>query len=395
MSLYSPVMAVLADESLTAFANQLANALGYPFADVILGTPREAAYVLSTRDATPQFIFIDIGNRGADVLDEIDALAEHCQAGTKVIVVGNVNDVQFYRNLRQRGVIEYFNHPVKLPEIRAALVMDGGGKAGNGGKVLAFMSAASGDGSSTSAVNCAYALSNIYGKRTVLVDLDYQFGMVAKNLDLSSPFGTRELFEHPDRGIDATLLQRMTGKYNDTMHVIAAPNDLRMLPPINPETLRQLIQTLRNEYDCVVLDLPHIWLPWTAAAISSASTVVLVAQLWLRSLTHAARLLGIWRESGILNQDIKIVVNRSGAKFKEAISNKDFERVCEHDIDFYLANDIKTVVTAENQGSTILETGQSVLGGQLRQLGALLLGVQAEEPKTANEKSFGLFSRKG
>ena len=392
MSLYSPVMAVLADESLTGFVNQLANALGYPYADIVSGTPREAARVLSTRDTGPTFIFIDIGERGADVLEEIDALAEFCNAGTKVVVVGAVNDVQFYRNLRQRGVIEYFTKPVQLPDVRASLVFDSGDGPDKGGKVISFISAASGDGSSTTALNVAYSLAQHYHKKTVLVDMDYQFGMIAKNLDLSSQFGIRELFEHPDRGIDATLLQRMASRYVDNLEVISAPNDLRILPMVDPETIRQLIQILRREYDCVVLDLPHLWLPWTSAAISNSSRVVLVAQLWLRSITHASRLLGIWRETGIVDRDITLVVNRSGAKFKEAIGSKDFERVCERQIDFYLSNDIRTVVTAENQGSTIMEVTQSGLGTQIKQLAGKLIGETAED-NSSESRGFALFKK--
>jgi pilus assembly protein CpaE len=394
MSLYSPVMAVLANEGLANFANQLANALGYPFADVVIGTPREAAQVLMTRDKGPQYIFLDIGNRQQDVLPEIDAMAECCQAGTKVVVVGTTNDVQFYRALRQRGVLEYFTHPAQLPDVRAALVFDGMDGHDKGGKVISFMSAASGDGSSTVALNCAYAMAKIYGKQTVLIDMDYQFGMIAKNLDLNSTFGIRELFEHPDRGIDNTLLQRMTAKYRDNLHVIAAPNDLRVLPSVSPETVRELIQTVRRDYDCVVIDLPHLWVPWTAAALSSSTKIVTVAQLWLRSVTHAARLMGIWRKTGIKDDDITMVINRSGAKFKEAIGAKDFERVAEHPINFYLANDIKTVVTAENQGHTILEAGNSQLANQLRELAGMVIGLQAADFKEPQqEKGFPLFRR--
>lgn len=397
MSLFSPVMAVLPNESDTAFANQVANALGYPYADIVVGSPLEATYTLAARDRGPTYIIIDIGGRGREVIPEIDKLAENCEAGTRVVVIGEVNDITFYRTLRQLGILEYFTRPAQVQDVRAALVQDYGGESGGGGvKVFTFISAASGDGSSTVAMNVAHAMASRYQKRTVLVDMDYQFGMIAKNLDLNTQFGIRELFDHPDRGIDATLIRRMIAPYGERLQIISAPNDLKQMPTISPETIRALITTLKSEFDCVVIDLPHIWANWTAAAVTSSTNVVLVAQLWLRSITHAARLLGIWRDLGISGEKISIVINRSGAKFKEGISQKDFERVCGHAIDFGLANDIKTIVTAENQGKTILEIGNSPLGGQLEQLAGLLLGLSGEvaRPAPAAEKGFSFF-RKG
>lgn len=394
MSLFSPVMAVLPDEANTPFANQVANALGYPYADVVIGTPLEATYTLAARDRGPTYIIIDIGSRGREVLPEIDKLAENCEAGTRVVVVGEVNDITFYRTLKQMGVLEYFTRPAQIQDVRAALVHESGTEGHTGSKVITFMSAASGDGSSTAALNVAYALAEHYHKRTVLVDMDYQFGMAAKNLDLNAQFGIRELFDHPDRGIDATLIRRMTAPYGERMQVISAPNDLKQMPPISPETVRALITTLKSEFDCVVIDLPHIWANWTSAAITSSTNVVLTAQLWLRSITHAARLLGIWREMGVDGKNVTIVINRSGAKFKEGVSQRDFERVCGHGIDFSLANDIKTIVTAENQGKTILEIASSPLGNQLEQLAGLLAGLSAEDARPpVPEKGFSLFKK--
>jgi pilus assembly protein CpaE len=400
MSLSSPVLAVLPNESDTPFANQVANALGYPYADVVIGSPLEATYTVASRERSPTYIMIDIGSRGRDVLPEIDKLAECCEAGTRVVVIGEINDITFYRSLIQAGVLEYFTRPAQLQDVRAALVFDKSAAGNNSCKIITCISAAAGDGSSTVAMNLAFSLAENYKQRTALVDLDYQFGMIAKNLDLNTQFGIRELFDHPDRGIDATLIRRMAAPYGERLQVISAPNDLKQTPAISPETIRALIHTLKGEFDCVVIDLPHIWANWTSAAISSSTNVVLVAQLWLRSITHAARLLGIWRDMGVDSEAISIIVNRSGAKYKEGITQRDFERVCGHGIDFNLANDIKTAVTAENQGKTILEIGNSPLGMQLQQLAGMLVGLNADGSKivpkpTASEKGFSSFFKKG
>ena len=97
MSLHSPVMAVLPEDADPNFANQVANSLGYPYADVVLGSPMNAAVALAARERSPAYIIIDIGSRTGDVISEIDQLAETCEPGTRVIVIGRINDIKFYR----------------------------------------------------------------------------------------------------------------------------------------------------------------------------------------------------------------------------------------------------------------------------------------------------------
>jgi pilus assembly protein CpaE len=368
MNRQSPVMAIVTHENEQGFAHQVANALGYPFADVVIGSPRDGATALAARDVSPRYLIIDIGERAGDILPEIDAIAEYCEEGTRVVVIGSVNDVNFYRELRTRGVIEYFTRPAKIADIRTALYFENTTGKEGAGKVIACMSAASGDGASTIALNTAYSLATEYRKSVVLVDMDYQFGMVAKNLDLTTPFGIKELFEHPDRGIDSTLIDRMIATYSTSrLKIIAAPNQLLQFPDVRAEVIRDLIAILRRDYDAVVLDLPHIWTPWVAAALAQSTHAVMVAQLWLRSVTHSSRLLSVWRNNGVNNDQISLLINRSGAKFKEAVSPRDFERVCTSPIRYYFVNDIKSVVAAENQGKTLLEAGNSLLCRQFKE----------------------------
>lgn len=393
MTQHSPVMVILPESGDRSFAVQIANAVGYPQPDIVMGGPAQAVPVISGRGAAPSYIVIDIGSRGFDIFPEIDALAEQCEAGTRVVVLGQINDVNFYRELKQRGIIEYFPHPANVADIRSALVSGGStksaasGKEGRG-KVITFMSAASGDGASTVALNTAFVISHLYKQPTVIVDMDYQFGMIAKNLDLDSSFGIRELFEHPDRGIDRTLLSRMVTSYGEHLKVISAPNELKLFSTIRPEVIRDLVSILQEHYKYVVIDLPHLWSSWVSAALSHADHRVMVAQLWLRSVTHATRLLNAWQDIGIDRKSLTLAINRSGAKFKEAVSSKDFERVCGKTIDFHLSNDIKTVVEAENMGKTILEVGQSGLAQQFREFSATFLPetVRQNMPEVGSEK---------
>src|SRR5690606_1883207 len=67
--------------------------------------------------ATPNLIIVESKLTRDRLEYELDRLAEVCDAGTKVVVVGHVNDVELYRSLTQRGVSEYLVAPVNLAGI--------------------------------------------------------------------------------------------------------------------------------------------------------------------------------------------------------------------------------------------------------------------------------------
>lgn len=370
MEQQSPVLAILANESERLLGDQLAHLLGYNNAHIVIGSPIDASYYIEQNRISPSYIFLTIGSRKEDVLPELGELAQHCVAGTQLVVAGETNDIHFYRALLDHGAVDYFTLPVSMDQVAMALGRHGKPQATNQSTVVSLVSGAAGDGSSTIALNLAYCLAKEHGSKTIIVDMDYQYGMMAKNLDLSSPYGIRELFDHPDRGIDATLLDRMVIGYNNMLDIIAAPNDLKFMPPVQPELIRDLLVALREKYQFVILDLPHVWSPWVASALNHSDAIVLTAQLWLKSVTHASRLLNVLREMGMGLSHVRVAINRSGAKYKEGITPKDFERVCNLPISYYLSNDIKTVVQSENLGKTIIELGKSKLASEIQGLAA-------------------------
>jgi pilus assembly protein CpaE len=399
----SPLLVVDIDRTGAFPADQLAFALGFEKAEVV-ETANDALSALTRRKPGPRYVVVDIGLHGDDMLPVLSSLARASENSAQLVVIGNINDLAFYRALKNAGVFEYFTHPAAVAEVRAALVHHTGAKSAavpgraKDGTVIAFMSAASGDGASTIALNTAYALAQETGQPAALVDLDYQFGMVTRHLDLQAQFGIRELFDNPERGVDATLVSKMLIPYRSGLHVVAAPDQLRMLPAIRPDTVRDLVNVLKSQFGCVVLDVPHVWAPWTAEALAQADRIIIVSQLWLRSLTHLSRLLAAWNDAGLDKEKIMLAVNRSGARFREAITPQDFEKVCLKTINFYFANDIKTVVAAENEGKTLVEVGSSLLERQVREMARTLSGRAAPEKAEAEPRARkglkGLFQNK-
>ena len=92
-----------------------------------------AAAIEAYRSApTPNVIILETEGRN-DILLGLDQLATVCDAGTRVIVIGRINDVTLYRELVRRGVSDYMIAPVTRHR-RGALglqpVLDAGSQGG-------------------------------------------------------------------------------------------------------------------------------------------------------------------------------------------------------------------------------------------------------------------------
>src|SRR5450759_607289 len=115
------------------------------------GTAAVEAYRSSP---TPNVILIEVESRSDDILARLDQLAEVCDAGTRVVVVGRVNDVTLYRELTRRGVSDYLIAPVGTIDIvRSICGLFSAPDAKPVGRIIAVVGAKGGVGASTVAHN--------------------------------------------------------------------------------------------------------------------------------------------------------------------------------------------------------------------------------------------------
>ena len=131
---------------------------------------------------TPNVIIIETDNRGDQILAGLDALAEVCDAGTRVIVIGRHNDIALYRELVRRGVNDYLVTPTgTIDVVRAVCGLFTAPDAKAVGRVIAVVGAKGGVGASCVAHNLAWAVAREAKLDTVVVDLDLGFGTAANN----------------------------------------------------------------------------------------------------------------------------------------------------------------------------------------------------------------------
>ena len=226
---------------------------------------------------TPNLILIESTMPRQAVLGELDRLAECCDAGTKVIVIGHMNDVLLYRELLKRGVSEYLVAPVQplqLMESISNLYNDP--DSDPVGNVVAFIGAKGGVGSSTICHNVGWALSEALQTDVVIADLDLAFGTTSLDFNQDPIQGIAEALSSPER-LDEVLLDRLLTKCTDRLSIFAAPVLLDRDYDISADACDMVIDVVRQNVPYVFVDLPHLWTSWSKRVLMGADDVVTIA----------------------------------------------------------------------------------------------------------------------
>jgi pilus assembly protein CpaE len=333
---------------------------------------------------TPNLLIVETRLNGQAALDELDSLAEVCDPATKVIVVGRTNDVELYRELMRRGASEYLVAPLaplQLIEVISGLYTDR--ESAPIGKVVAFVGARGGSGSSTLSHNIGWCIAEELHIETTIVDLDLAFGTCGLDFNDESSQGVGEALSAPER-LDDVLLDRLLLKRGDHLSLFTAPAALERDYDAIPEAYEAVIDAVRQSMPCVILDLPHGWSPWIRNCLTGADEIVVVATPDLTSLRNAKNLIEIVKNSRPNDNPPRLVLNQVGQPKRPEIPPKDFAETMGMDPAAVLAFDPALFGTAANNGQMLLEVApKAQISESMRRLARSLTGRTGDGQKSA------------
>jgi len=114
----------------------------------------------------------------------LDALANVCDPGTKVITIGTINEYSFYCWLMDLGIFSYLLKPMTEATLQATFEKSQTPATQPRhekppGKVIGILGTRGGVGATTVALNLAGILAELSRKQVALVDIDPQEGSIA------------------------------------------------------------------------------------------------------------------------------------------------------------------------------------------------------------------------
>jgi pilus assembly protein CpaE len=324
---------------------------------------------------TPNVIVIETENRGDEILDGLDTLAEVCDAGTRVIVIGRLNDVVLYRELVRRGVNDYLIAPIgTIDVVRSICGLFSAPDAKPVGRIIAVIGAKGGVGASTIAHNVAWAVARGLKLDTVVVDLDLGFGTAGLDYNQDPPQGVADAVFSPDR-VDNAFIDRLLSKCTDHLSLLAAPATLDRVYDFSAEAFEPIVDALRATVPCIVLDVPHQWSGWTKKTLIGADDILVVAGPDLANLRNTKNLLDLLKAARPNDRRPRYCLNQVGMLKRPEIKPADFAKALEDDAAAIIAFEPQVFGTAANNGQMIAELSSSHRSAEIfRQLAQSLTG---------------------
>jgi pilus assembly protein CpaE len=338
---------------------------------------------------TPNLIIIESSSAGDALMADLGQLASVCDATTKVIVIGHFNDILMYRELISNGISEYLVAPVSMADIMLAISnIFTSEENGPLGRMIAFVGAKGGAGSSTICHNVAWTISSSYKNDVVLADLDLAFGTANMNLDQDPTQGIADAVFSPDR-VDDILLDRLLAKCAEHLSLLAAPSTLERTYDFDAHAFSSILEVAQRGAPCVTVDIPNQWSGWTKQVLAAADEVVVVAEPELANLRNAKNLVDTIAE--IRPNDVmpRLVMNKVGVQKRPEISVSDFANALNVDPIAVIPFEPALFGTASNNGQMISEAdAKSPISETFETISQILTGKA--EVRSKKKASFNL-----
>jgi pilus assembly protein CpaE len=304
---------------------------------------------------TPNVVILESEGRSSEILNGLDQLANSCDAGTRVVVIGHMNDVALYRELVKRGVSDYLISPVgTLQVVRAVCGLYSAPDAKPVGRIVAVVGAKGGVGASTIAHNIAFSIARDLSLDAVVTDLDLAFGTAGLDFNQDPPQGIAEAVFSPDR-VDTAFVDRLLAKCTDHLNLLAAPATLDRVYDFSAEAFDAIFDSLRATVPCVVLDVPHQWTGWTKQTLVGADDVLIVAAPDLANLRNTKNVYDFLKAARPNDRLPRYCLNQVGVPKRPEIKAADFAKALENEPMAIIPFEPQLFGAAANNGQMIAE----------------------------------------
>ena len=344
-----------------------------------------AAIEFYERAPTPNVIIVESSLLGDELVNELNLLANVCDADTRVIVIGQKNDVELYRRLIRFGVSEYMVAPIAPMDLIATVgEMFVAPDADPLGRSIAFIGAKGGTGSSTIAQNMAWSISELFENEVIIGDFDLAGGTVGLNFNQDPAQGIAEALFSSEK-LDDVYLDRLLAKCTDHLNLLTAPAALDRTYQFGSAEVDQLIEVAQKSVPFFVADLPYQWVDWTENTLVSADEVVITATPDLAGLRNAKNLFDLLVQKRANDPKPHVILNQVGRSKDTEIKLEAFEDALDTEIATSIPFDPSLFGMAMNNGQMIGEcNAKSPIVQQIKSMAANLTG--RGEVKTADRK---------
>ena len=201
------------------------------------------------------------------------------------------------------------------------------------GKTLALFSAKGGVGKTITTLNLAGIYSK-HEKKVLIIDADLAGGGISVALNTGNNNDLHTLVQ--DLGKNKYLkLADYIAKYNDHIHLIAAPKDPRQATKIDAKYIDLIIERAANEYDVVLIDTNHYLNDLNLLILDKVDSILFFATNDPLNLKNLRSLINIFDEIGV--KKYKVLLNNSVNPYNDYYNLYDIRSILNANIDYTLS----------------------------------------------------------
>ena len=328
---------------------------------------------------------------GSDVEQELKELAEvpgPVRPSSAVLITAEpLEDIHLIRLAMQAGFRDFLSKDEvhnRLANLFRALIKERRATLEVKNRIVAFISPKGGAGCSTVAASVAHALQNGLNQKTLLLDLDCQFGTQYLFHGIEPSKGLKEALEQVD-SLDAMALRAYLHTTSGGVDVLGVTPSQMLIPgEIEPERLVRLLDLLNGQYDNVIIDMPNQIDALFGAIIERVTSALLVVRQDLASVRHGAKLIDILeKELDLPRNVISLVVNAHDPE--KAITAGEIEHLLGLHLIGVIPFDSESLPMSNDLGVPVgLHAPASVAHRNITRIAEAAVGHESVGPKDGN-----------
>jgi pilus assembly protein CpaE len=253
------------------------------------------------------------------------------------------------------------------------------------GRIVTVFSPKGGTGKTVTSTNLAAAFAKFESKRTLLLDLDLQFGDAAIMLGLEPEKTIYDLVVAPGE-LDSEKLAGYTTRHPSGLDILPAPVRPEDAELVTESKLSRLLEVARESYDVIVVDTSPFFHGPMLATLDRTDELLLVCGLDVPTLKNVRLALQTLELLAFPQNRIRIVLNRANSKV--GMKRSEVEGALSVRVRFEVPSD-RAVPIAVNRGNpAVLAESGADFSKAIRDMAK---GLQPVEVAKAQKR--GLFRR--
>lgn len=273
------------------------------------------AAVKLSRGISPDILIIDVSGEDQPITSLVE-LSNILEPDVKVLVIGDRQDANFYRQLtRGLGVAEYLYKPLNRSMVSRFFGPflnedEYTPEATRGGRVLGFVGARGGVGTTTIAANFSWYLGEVARRHSLIIDGDLYTGALSILMGVKTDSGLRTAFETPQR-VDELFIERSAQKIGERCDILSSQADMSEIISISKSGPSHLIDVVKKKYNYISIDIPKGFGEISRNMMDLCEQKIIIIDPSLASLRDVLRYIAYQKNSKYGSRPL-VVLNKLG-----------------------------------------------------------------------------------